>query len=105
MKNKIHSYLPIEWASRKRPSDGRKGLPVKDAGTIYIVNFDEESKDFERLILKTSIKKLVMGLIDLHINPVANKVTDKDGILVIRKVQAALHKEICRLEKCIGEDK
>ena len=52
----MEAFLPVEWNFGDRNSDGIGGEAVSDGGIIYVWDNDEESDNYESLILKTSFR-------------------------------------------------
>ena len=91
----MYGYLPIEWDFGETPSDGHGGEAPKDAGTIYIVDGDEDSDTFDEVILKTTLSEIVDYTIDGHI--IRGKIRDDDSIVIFQKIQKALQLEIDKI--------
>lgn len=71
----MYCTFPIEWDFGDNPSDGFKGKPVNDAGTIYIVRDEDIESDWKEknsfLAGKTSLNKMVLNFL--------NGARDRDG--------------------------
>jgi hypothetical protein len=101
MSDDMYGHMPIEWDFGDEPSDGRGGDVPSDAGAIYIVNNDEYSDDFERVVLKTSLSEIIDYAIDGHVLRHSGKIEGADSIEIMQKIKKALQVEIDKIESVI----
>lgn len=104
MKKNPIAYFPIAFSFGEYGSDGRSGNPVKNAGTIYIISRHPIECQEDELLLKTSLKKMIDGMIDILCGP-DKKVSEEENVLAVRSLQIELFKQIDRLEKCLADKK
>lgn len=101
----MYATFPIKWSSGDKPSDGRKGPPVEDAGTIYVLcDFDDEVNGIDVFegaqVLRTNLMEIVDDCLSGWAT--ADGFTHEEDVPSSRALSAALRAAADRLDAGIN---